>query len=150
VLNITRRKGKPYTRYSPQLKNSGDIPVDGRITFKHIYGRRLYRREFNCLDLFLSGWNSGFRHKGFVSFCPTARRFSRNFSCNTICITFLSTFVLYIVLSHLLNYALFPAQSFVSFGVLSVYLNKDRAFPSYYTQWRDCYVYVMRRSRILD
>lgn len=82
------------------------------------------------MDLFLSGWNSGFRHKGLVPFCPTARRFSRNFFSSTTCITFfLSTFVLYIVLFHLLNYALFPAQSFVSFGVLSTYRNQDRAFP---------------------
>lgn len=88
MLNITRRRGKSNTRYLSRFKNFGDIPVDGRITLKYVYGRRLYRREFNCLDLFFIGWNSGFRHKGFVSFRPTARRFSRNFSSNTTCITF--------------------------------------------------------------
>lgn len=55
LLNITRRREKPYTRYSPQFKNFGGIPVDGRITLKHIHGRRLYRREFNYLELFLLG-----------------------------------------------------------------------------------------------
>ena len=79
VINITRRRAKTHTRYSPQFKNFGDVPVDGRITLKHIYGRRLYRRElyreFNCLGLFLSGWNGGFHHKGFVSFCLTAWKF---------------------------------------------------------------------------
>jgi hypothetical protein len=108
-----------------------------------IYGRRLYRWELNCLDLVSSGWNGGFRHKGVVPFCTTAGKFSRNLSSNTICTNFFfyRFSFLYIVLFHSLNYALFPAQSFISFGVLSTYRNPILLHA---VAWLVCIYYKMK------
>lgn len=52
------------------LKIFGDIPVNGKITLKYIYGRRMYRRESTVWTSFLLGGIVDSVAKAFCPFVP--------------------------------------------------------------------------------